>query len=194
MSPRSALYARPIGYASEAALTATGHGGVLPLHRHVEQRSTCGTPLYCSREPNARLDVVPPLGGADGLVADVGIYLAGELLVAQALSHDGCRCVVEPLGRGQASQLCGVAGKALAQDAPQLGWRQVKDGLLSALDGDVLLVAPVGVVQDGRDQTSPKQRATDLIQRQMMQPAPVAQAQRRQPGVEHDEQNTDQGE
>ena len=128
------------------------------------------------------------------MVADVGIDLAGELLVAQALRHDGRSCVVEPLGCGQASQLCGVVGKALAQDAPQLGWRQVDDGLLGALDGDVLLVAPVGVVQDGGDQTSPKQWATDLIQRQMMQPAPVAQAQRRQPGVEHDEQNTDQGE
>ena len=113
---------RSIGYAGEAALTTTGYGGVLPLHRDVQQRSTCGTPLYCSREPNARLDVVPPFGGSDGLVADVGIDLASELLVAQALRHDGRRCVVELLGRGQASQLCGVAGKALAQDAPQFGW------------------------------------------------------------------------
>ena len=112
---------RSIGYAGKAALTTTGHGGVLPLHRDVEQRSTCGTPLYCSREPNARLDVVPPLSGADGLVADVGIDLPSELRIAQALRHDGRCSVVEPLGRGQASQLCGVAGKALAQDAPQLG-------------------------------------------------------------------------
>ena len=73
--------------AREAPGGTAGHGSILPFHRDVQQRSTCGTPLYCSREPNAHRHVVPPLGGADGLVADVAVDLAGELLIAQAQGH-----------------------------------------------------------------------------------------------------------
>ena len=88
-------------HACEASGGTGGHGGVLPFHGDAEQRSTCGTPLYCSKEPNTHRHVVLPLGGAVGLVADVAVDLVGELLVAQAQGHH--------IGGDVVQQLSGVA-------------------------------------------------------------------------------------
>ena len=57
-----------------------------------------------------------------------------------------------------------------------------------------LLIAPEGVLEERRQQSRTKQRPTELAQWQRVQPLPVAQLQRSQPGVEHHEEDAGQGE
>ena len=165
-----------------------GHGGVLPLHGDVQQRSTCGTPLYCSREPNAHRHVVPPLSGADSLVANIAVDLAGELLIAQAQRHHVGRDVVQQLRRGHTLQVLRMDGKALHH---RITHRRslLTDDLAEASQRVRLLVSPEGVLKERRQQPRPKQRPTQLAQRQGVQPLPLTQPQRRQPGVEHHEED-----
>ena len=63
-----------------------------------------------------------------------------------------------------------------------------------ALGRGPLLIAPEGVFEERRQQPRTKQRATQLAQRQGVQPLPVAQLQRRQPRVEHHEEDAGQSE
>ena len=68
------------------------------------------------------------------------------------------------------------------------------DRLAEALRHRPLLIAPEGVLEERREQPRTKQRPTQLSQRQRMQPLPVAQLQRRQPSVEHHEEDASQRE
>ena len=70
----------------------------------------------------------------------------------------------------------------------------ITDRLAEALCHHPLLIAPEGVLEERREQPRTKQRPTQLTQRQGTQPLPVSQLQRRQPGVEHHEEDAGQGE
>ena len=180
-----------VRHTREAPGSTAGHGGVLPLHRDVQQRSTCGTPLYCSREPNAHRHVVPPLGGADGLVSDVAVDLAGELLIAQAQRHDVGGDVVQQLRRGHTLQVLWVDGEALHHRVTHCR-SLLADDLAEAGQRVRLLIPPEGVLEERRQQPRTKQRPTQLSQRQGVQPLPLTQPHRRQPSVEHHEEDAGQ--
>ena len=68
------------------------------------------------------------------------------------------------------------------------------DCLAEALRHRPLLIPPEGVLEERREQPRTKQRPTQLSQWQRVQPPPISQLQRRQPGVEHHEEDAGQGE
>ena len=73
-------------------------------------------------------------------------------------------------------------------------WCLFADDLTEASQRVRLLIPPEGVLEERRQQPRTKQRPTQLTQRKRVQPLPLTQLQLSQPGIEHHEEDTDQGE
>ena len=126
----------------------------------------------------------------------------GQGFLAQALGDAGALQpqaqtrpgqIIQQLGRGHTRHVLAVKAEGfddgIAQSRCFLTNRLPEAGQRMRL-----LVAPEGVLEEGRQHPSTKEDATQLTQCQRLQPTPVTQPQWRQPGVEHHEENASQGE
>ena len=127
------------------------------------------------------------------MVSGVAVDLPSELLIAQAQRHHVGRDVVQQLRRGHALQVIRMDGEALHH---RITHRRslLPDDLTEASQRVRLLVSPEGVLEERRQQPCTKQRPTQLTQRQRVQPLPISQSQRSNPGVEHHEEDASQSE
>lgn len=126
-------------------------------------------------------------------MADVGIDLTTEGWIAEAQTQAGARQIVQQLGRCNARDVLAIEAEGLDDGIAQSRCF-LTDRLAEALRHCPLLIAPESVLKERRQQPRTKQRPTQLAQRQGVQPLPVSQPQRRQPGVEHHEEDAGQGE
>ena len=126
-------------------------------------------------------------------MADVGIDLTAEGRVAEAQPQAGAGQVVQQRRRGYMRYVLAVTAEGFDDGIAQ-GWCFLTDHLAEALGHGSLLIPPEGVLKERRQQPRTKQRPTQLTQRQGVQPLPTSQLQRRQPGVEHHEEDAGQGE
>ena len=126
-------------------------------------------------------------------MADVGIDLTAKGWVTEAQTKAGAGQIIQQFRRGYTRYVLAVEAEGFDDGIAQ-GRCFLTDRLAEALRHRPLLIAPEGVLEEGRQQPRPKQRATQLTQRQRMQPLPISQPQRCQPGVEHHEEDAGQSE
>ena len=101
--------------------------------------------------------------------------------------------IIQQLGSGHTRYVLAVEAEGLDDGIAQSRCF-LTDRLAKALRHRPLLIPPEGVLKERREQPRPKQRPTQLSQRQGVQPLPISQPQRRQPGIEHHEEDAGQSE
>ncbi|MBK6502177.1 MAG: hypothetical protein IPG03_07340 [Candidatus Microthrix sp.] len=107
------------------------------------------------------MGVVPPFAGADGLLSNVGVDLAGELLVVKTEREAVGDDVIQHVRGGDSGQVVMVGGEGFQDGVPHGRRLLVEDGAQSELL-DCRLLAVEEVVEPDREQTSTDQDAAQF--------------------------------